>query len=310
MICVPIVGPGMQQALKDLHDAESYADLIELRLDLIKESDLKQLIDKSRKPVIVTNRSKKEGGQYKGSEQTRVRSLYQAMEFGSNYIDIEASTPRELLQPILETECQTKKILSYHNFSLTPDNLEDFFSIMAETPADIIKIVTYAKEITDNVVIFNLLRKAQKESKPLIAFCMGDFGEISRILTTIMGGYLTFGALDSGKESAPGQITASNLKNVYRIHRANRDSKIYGVIGNPVNMDGKSGKSSQSTNDFAKNLSRNVTIPISFWDERLSTEASFNITKELGTNVTNRVNKLDENSATFILQGAIDYLSN
>ena len=82
------------------------------------------------------------------------------------------------------------------------------------------------------------------------------------------------------------------------------------VVGNPVNMDGKSGKSSQSTNDFAKNLSRNVTIPISFWDERLSTEASFNITKELGTNVTNRVNKLDENSATFILQGAIDYLSN
>ena len=82
------------------------------------------------------------------------------------------------------------------------------------------------------------------------------------------------------------------------------------IIGNPVNMDGKSGKSSQSTNDFAKNLSRNVTIPISFWDERLSTEASFNITKELGTNVTNRVNKLDENSAAFILQGAIDYLKN
>ena len=82
------------------------------------------------------------------------------------------------------------------------------------------------------------------------------------------------------------------------------------VIGNPINMDGTSGKSSQSVNDFAKNLSKNVTIPITMWDERLSSEGSFKITKELGTNVTNRVNKLDKNAAAFILQGAIDYLSN
>ena len=82
------------------------------------------------------------------------------------------------------------------------------------------------------------------------------------------------------------------------------------VIGNPMNMDGTSGKSSQSASDFAKNLSKNVTIPIAMWDERLSSEGSFKITKELGTNVTNRVNKLDKNAAAFILQGAIDYLSN
>ena len=82
------------------------------------------------------------------------------------------------------------------------------------------------------------------------------------------------------------------------------------VIGNPMNMDGTSGKSSQSASDFAKNLSKNITTPISMWDERLSSEGSFKITKELGTNVTNRVNKLDKNAAAFILQGAIDYLSN
>ena len=82
------------------------------------------------------------------------------------------------------------------------------------------------------------------------------------------------------------------------------------VIGNPINMDGSSGKSSQSALDFAKNLSRNITIPITMWDERLSSEGSFKITSELGTNVTNRVKKLDKNAAAFILQGAIDYLSN
>ena len=90
-----------------------------------------------------------------------------------------------------------------------------------------------------------------------------------------------------------------------------KENDIKGIIvGNPLNMDGTSGKSSQSATDFTKKLSINVTIPIAMWDERLSSEASFKITEELGTNVSNRINKLDKNAAAFILQGAIDYLSN
>ena len=98
---------------------------------------------------------------------------------------------------------------------------------------------------------------------------------------------------------------------IKQINQIIKENNIKGIIiGNPINMDGTSGKSSQSANDFAKNLSKNITIPITMWDERLSSEGSFKITKELGTNVSNRVNKLDKNPAAFILQGAIDYLSN
>ncbi len=82
------------------------------------------------------------------------------------------------------------------------------------------------------------------------------------------------------------------------------------VVGNPINMDGTIGKSSQSASDLAKIISNNITIPVTMWDERLSSEGSFKITKELGTNTSNRLNKLDMNAAAFILQGAIDYLSN
>ena len=82
------------------------------------------------------------------------------------------------------------------------------------------------------------------------------------------------------------------------------------IIGNPINMDGSMSKTSQSVKDFTISLSKNITIPISLWDERLSSEGSFKLTKELGTNVTSRVSKLDKNAASFILQGAIDYLSN
>ena len=98
------------------------------------------------------------------------------------------------------------------------------------------------------------------------------------------------------------------LKQINQIIEENQIKGI--VIGNPINMDGTIGKSSQSVNDFAKNLSKNITIPITMWDERLSSEGSFKISGELGTNITNRVNKLDKNAAAFILQGAIDYLSN
>jgi len=97
------------------------------------------------------------------------------------------------------------------------------------------------------------------------------------------------------------------IKEINEIIKENQIKGI--VIGNPLNMDGSTGRSAQSAYDFAKNLSKNITIPITLWDERLSSEGSFKISKELGTNVTNRVKKLDKNAAAFILQGAIDYLS-
>ena len=97
------------------------------------------------------------------------------------------------------------------------------------------------------------------------------------------------------------------LKEIQEIIKENNIKGI--VIGNPINMDGTIGKSSQSAEDFSKNLSKNLRIPIVLWDERLSSEGSFKITRDLGTNVTNRVKKLDKNAAAYILQGAIDYLS-
>ena len=123
-----------------------------------------------------------------------------------------------------------------------------------------------------------------------------------------------FAICDENKKVATPLIILQKSKFAFLIKQINqiiREDNIKGIIiGNPINMDGTSGKSSQSASDFAKNLSKNITIPITMWDERLSSEGSFKITKELNTNVTNRVNKLDKNAAAFILQGAIDYLSN
>ena len=80
------------------------------------------------------------------------------------------------------------------------------------------------------------------------------------------------------------------------------------VIGNPINMDGSKGPSAQSANDFAKYLSNNVSIPVTMWDERLSSQGAFNLSSNLDINVSKKVEKLDQNAASFILQGAIDYI--
>ena len=87
------------------------------------------------------------------------------------------------------------------------------------------------------------------------------------------------------------------------------ENKIMGiVIGNPINMDGSSSQSSQSARDLAINLSKDITENITLWDERLSSKGAFNLSNDLGINTSKKVSKLDQNSAQFILQGALDYL--
>ena len=82
------------------------------------------------------------------------------------------------------------------------------------------------------------------------------------------------------------------------------------IVGYPINMDGSLGRSSQSVNDVATNISKTINIPIILWDERLSTVGAFNLSSQLDINVTKRVKTIDQNAAAFILQGAIDYLNN
>ena len=116
------------------------------------------------------------------------------------------------------------------------------------------------------------------------------------------------------------QIVATPLKIIQKskfqklleeIKEIVRENGIMGiVVGNPINMDGSLGKSSQSASDFCINLSKNITLPITMWDERRSSEGAFKIAAELNVNTSNKVKNLDKNAAAFILQGAIDFLSN
>ena len=97
------------------------------------------------------------------------------------------------------------------------------------------------------------------------------------------------------------------LKEITKIYNDNQIKGI--VVGNPINMDGSSGQSSQSAKDLAINLSKDVTENVTLWDERLSSQGAFNLSNDLASNTSKKISKLDENSAQFILQGALDYLT-
>jgi len=97
------------------------------------------------------------------------------------------------------------------------------------------------------------------------------------------------------------------IKEIIKIVEENQIKGI--VVGNPINMDGTASQSSQSAKDLAINLSKDVTENVTLWDERLSSQGAFNLSNDLASNTSKKVSKLDENSAQFILQGALDYLT-
>ena len=107
-------------------------------------------------------------------------------------------------------------------------------------------------------------------------------------------------------------INKINIKELIReLKDLIKENDICGIIiGNPINMDGSTGRSAQSVNDVATNISKSIKLPICLWDERLSTVAAFNLSGQLDINVSKRVKNIDQNAAAFILQGAIDYLNN
>ncbi|MFQ5686680.1 MAG: shikimate dehydrogenase, partial [Candidatus Scalindua sp.] len=200
-------------------------------IDYIPElQDAERCIEESlkskTKPVIVTNRPEREGGRFNGSEQDRLRLLQKAIDMGVDYVDVEYDSIKQIIR-----RRNSKVIISYHNFKETPQGLNKIYNDICQHKPDIVKIVTYASDITDNIRIFELLNTA---NVPIISFCMGELGHISRILTRKYGGLLTFASLEMGKESAPGQLTVDELSRIYHFKNINKETKLYGIIGNPV----------------------------------------------------------------------------
>jgi 3-dehydroquinate dehydratase-1/3-dehydroquinate dehydratase/shikimate dehydrogenase len=171
-------------------------------------------------PLLFTNRAAWEGGQFAGSEEERVELLHQAVRAGAAFVDIELKTDG-LLRDALIREAKaggSQVIVSWHNFTTTPSSqgLRTILQEQYRSGAEIGKIVTMASTFHDCLRVLDLQHEAAEIGLPLIAFCMGPVGVISRVATLGLGGFMTYAAADGSQGTAPGQLSLTSLRTIVR----------------------------------------------------------------------------------------------
>ena len=210
-ICVAITDKNIT-AIKEV---EPFVELFEVRIDLIGE-EWRDLAKELKKPWIACVRSQDEGGNWRGNYTEKIEELTNAVELGADLVDIELRTHnlKGALPPIKK---RATCILSLHELEKTPplDELKEIVQQQLEAGADICKVVTTAQSFSDNLTTLQLITEYPRIK--IVSFAMGPLGITSRILCPLVGGYLTYASLKEGKESAPGQVTVSQLTNIYRM---------------------------------------------------------------------------------------------
>lgn len=206
---------------------EQGAQLVELRLDYIGRAiNLGRLLNDRPGPVVVTARRREDGGRWMRSEDERLTVLRSAIAAGADYVDIEADVASQIPR-----YGNTKRIISYHEFSGTPDNLEELHQAMAEEDADIVKIASMANSFDDNIRMMNLVQNAKV---PTIGICMGEMGMVTRILANRVGSPFTYATFSVDKKMAPGQLNWKEMNDLYHYEEIDKDTAIFGVIADPV----------------------------------------------------------------------------
>ncbi len=215
LICASVMAEDGAGLLAAIAPVVSLIDVVEIRLDGMRDPLIAACIASLAKPVLVTHRPAWEGGLFTGSEEERINLLFRALQWGARYVDIELRTSPELRTRILR---EAKKhgaevIVSSHDFLGTPptEQLGATLRQMINSGADIGKIVVTAASPCDALRILALQEEAMAAGFPLCSFAMGAAGTISRLATLYLGGYMTYAALSKEQATAPGQITVQDL---------------------------------------------------------------------------------------------------
>ncbi|HSP62665.1 MAG TPA: type I 3-dehydroquinate dehydratase, partial [Pyrinomonadaceae bacterium] len=241
-ICVPVCVQRASELSQAIVRATEVADIIELRLDCLLEAELdsarsvlNSLIGKVEAPIILTMRSGEQGGRALLSLEQRSQ-LWSSIGATTDTClrDFELDLVQHYQRRADGRADWSRVICSHHDFVGVSSDLEQIYESMAATGAHILKIAVQANDATDCLPVFRLLERAQREGREMIAIAMGPAGIMTRILGPSRGSFLTYGALDDESATAPGQLTAKELREVYRIERIDQQTGIIGVIGQPV----------------------------------------------------------------------------
>jgi 3-dehydroquinate dehydratase/shikimate dehydrogenase len=193
-------------------------------LDRVLESNPQML-------VLATCRRKEAKGEFAGSIDEQQQVLEAAIEAGARLVDVEIESAEAKPAMLTELSEGARIVLSYHDFEGCPP-LAPVLERLRKHPADIYKIAVTAAKPSDNVRLMQLLD--DEDRPPLVTLAMGEIGAPSRILTPARGAVFSFASPDAAAGTAPGQIGATRLRDLYQAHKRSRFTKIYGVIASPV----------------------------------------------------------------------------
>ncbi|MBA3006614.1 MAG: type I 3-dehydroquinate dehydratase [Proteobacteria bacterium] len=217
-ICVSIARETVGEGLAVAESISSLADVIEIRLDRLKTISVAPFISQLSKPLLLTNRPIWEGGGFAGDEELRIAPLLEGVQQGVSYVDLELKAPTSSHKALLEEveNSPSRLILSWHNFQETPTKAElvGRLAMIQDKGAHIAKIVTMAHDYHDVLRVLNLQEEAARMDIPLIAFCMGRPGVVSRVATVELGGYMTYCAAHEDEATAPGQLSVEVLRQI------------------------------------------------------------------------------------------------
>jgi 3-dehydroquinate dehydratase/shikimate dehydrogenase len=242
-ICISICEPTVAALEDAIAAAAEVCELIEVRLDCLEPLELEtgassitKVLEKSACESILTFRPAEQGGQRQLNDETR-QAFWSGAIFSESLFDVELDVAERFNSTDSSSPLPidwSRTICSQHDFAGVPRNLDQIYDRMASTPARILKVAVLANDATDCLPVFHLLERARNEGREMIAIAMGAAGIATRILGPSRGAFLTYASLESETATAPGQISARELREVYRVEKIDQQTQVFGLIGMPV----------------------------------------------------------------------------
>ena len=238
-VCLALANENADDMLSTAESMARDNPFLEFRLDYLKQPasalpKIRRFLETHQYVTAIgTCRRAENGGNFKGSLAAQLEILGKAAAAGCQLLDLELESGVRC-KPEAAARLRTRAglILSFHDFRATR-GLEKTLEKMLAIPADYYKIVTTATTLADNVTMMKFLQ-TQSDKHALVGLCMGEQGIISRVLGVRAGSVFTFAAVSADQKTAPGQISAQQLRSIYRIEQVDVATRVYGVAGDPV----------------------------------------------------------------------------
>lgn len=230
-LCVSLL-PESRAQLEEWLPQTAAADLLEIRIDRICDADISQICALAPHPVIITLRSRSEGGLWEGSDDEYRQILQKAIEAGAAYIDVEFSRADHILPQLQRGN--TRVVLSHHTPERSLNSLKRTFNKMLAHPAEVYKLIFSAKTLNDSATALELAEFAAERGVQYIIHAMGEHGQLSRIIGATRGNAWTYVAKDYEEATASGQPALHEARDFYFLHRKTPGTRILGLVGSPI----------------------------------------------------------------------------